>query len=67
MKPITVKELVKECLKQMDAGNGNKVVMIKNDTRFGRYNPVFTLFEDNIDIVKENIKTNNPKDYIMLG
>ena len=67
MKPITVKELVKECLKQMDAGNGNKIVMIKNDIRFGKYNPVFKLFEDNTDIVKENIKTNNPNEYIMLG
>lgn len=67
MKPVTIKDLVIECLKQMDAGNGNKVVMIKNDTRFGKYNPVFGLFEDNTDVVKKNINTNNPKAYIMLG
>lgn len=67
MNPVTVKDLVRECLKQMDAGNGNKVVMIKNDTRFGAYNPVFELFEDNADVVKEKINTSNPKAYIMLG
>lgn len=67
MNPITIKELVKELLKQMDAGNGNKVIMIKNDTRFGKYNPVFNLIEDNTDVVKERINTSNPKGYVLLG
>ena len=67
MNPITIKELVKECLKQMDAGNGNKVIMIKNDTRFGNYNPVFGLFEDNTDVIETKINSSNPKNFILLG
>ena len=66
-KPITVQELVKECLKQMDAGNGDKVVLIKNDTRFGNYNPIFSLFEDNTDIVCQRIKSNSPNLFVTLG
>ena len=46
-KPMTVQDLVKACLKQMDAGNGNKYVMVSNDTRFGNYHPIINLFEDN--------------------
>ena len=67
MNAITVKELVKECLKQMDAGNGNKVILIKNDTRFGNYNPIFSLFNDNTETIKNNVKTSNPNQFIMLG
>ena len=66
-KPITVQDLVKECLKQMDAGNGNKVVLIKNDTRFGNYNPVFELFEDNTDVIKTKVNASNTKNYVLLG
>ena len=67
MNPITIRDLVKECLKQMDAGNGDKVIMIRNDTRFGKYNPVFALIEDNSDIVVEKLNTRNPKGYVLLG
>ncbi len=67
MQAIMIKDLAKEVLKQMDAGNGNKIIMFKNDIRFGAYNPVFGLFEDNIDVVKEKISTKNPDGYILLG
>lgn len=66
-KPITVQELVKECLKQMDAGNGNKYVMVSNDTRFGNYHPIINLFEDNNDVISSKIKTQSPNSMVLLG
>ena len=66
-KPITIQELTRECLKQMDAGNGNKIVMIKNDRRFGEYNPVFSMFEDNAEEITKKMKTANPNLYVTLG
>lgn len=66
-KPMTVADLVKECLKQMDAGNGNKLVMVSNETKWGNYHPIFTLFEDNNDKIKEKIATQNPNSMVLLG
>lgn len=64
---LTLKELAIECLKQVDKGNGERIVMIKNDTRFGNFNPIFNVFEDNDDIVKANVNTGKPSNYILLG
>lgn len=64
---LTLKELAIECLKQVDKGNGERIVMIKNDTRFGNFNPIFNDFNDNDDIVGANVKTAQPSKYILLG
>ena len=66
-KPMTVQDLVKACLKQMDAGNGNKYVMVSNDTRFGNYHPIVISFNDNGDEIMSKINTTNPNSMVLLG
>lgn len=44
MKPITVRELYKECKKQIDKGNGNKVIMLSNDDEGNGYHYMWYLF-----------------------
>lgn len=44
MKPITVKELYKECKKQIDKGNGDKVIMLSNDDEGNGYHYMWYLF-----------------------
>ena len=44
MKPTTVKELYKECKKQIDKGNGDKVIMISNDDEGNGYHYMWYLF-----------------------
>ena len=66
-RPMTVQDLVKACLKQMDAGNGNKYVMVSNDTRFGNYHPIVSLFNDNGDEIMSKINTTNPNSMVLLG
>lgn len=67
MNIITLQALTKMCLKEMDKGNGNKVVMVKNNTRFGNYTPILAEFEDNKDEINKNIKTSSPENFILLG
>ena len=44
MKPITVKELMMLCSKQVQAGNGNKVIMISNDDEGNGYHYLWYSF-----------------------
>lgn len=37
MKPLTVKDLMYACVKEVDKGNGNKVIMISDDDEGNRY------------------------------
>lgn len=66
-KPMTIQDLTRACLKEMDKGNGNKMVMVNNDTQWGYYHPIFLNFEDNIDVINENVNTKNPNSIILLG
>ncbi len=45
MKPITVKELMMLCSKQVQAGNGNKVIMISNDDEGNGYHYLWYSFQ----------------------
>lgn len=44
MKPITVKELKKECDLQIKKGNGDKVIMISDDDEGNGYHYLWYLF-----------------------
>ena len=54
-------------LKEMDKGNGNKVVMVRNNTKFGNFTPILEEFEDKKDEINKNIKTSSPENFILLG
>ena len=44
MKPITVKQLMMLCSKQVQAGNGDKVIMISNDDEGNGYHYLWYSF-----------------------
>lgn len=68
---ITVKELLSACRKQVDKGNGDKVVLITSDDEANAYHTLFCLFTDD----KEEIESastlfqdsNDPNDVVLLG
>lgn len=66
-RPITVQDLARACLKEMDKGNANKLVMVNNDAKWGYYHPLFLSFEDNVDVINKNVNTKNPNSIILLG
>lgn len=43
-KPLTVKQLYSECKKQIDAGNGDKVIMISQDDEGNGYHYLWYSF-----------------------
>ena len=43
-KPLTIKQLYKECKKQIDAGNGDKVIMISDDDEGNGYHYLWYSF-----------------------
>lgn len=55
MKPITVKDLMHECVRQVDKGNGNKVIMISSDDEGNSYHYLWYLFTT-IEEMEEPIK-----------
>ena len=67
MKIITLQELTKMCLKERDKGNGKKVVMVRNNTKFGNYTPILAEFKDKKEEINKNIKTSSPENFILLG
>ena len=67
MKIITLQELTKICLKEMDKGNGKKVVMVRNNTKFGNYTPILAEFKDKKEEINKKIKTSSPENFILLG
>ena len=48
---ITVKELLSACRKQVDKGNGDKVVLITSDDEGNAYHTLFCLFTDDIIVL----------------
>jgi len=68
---ITVKELLGACRKQVDKGNGNKVVLITSDDEGNAYHTLFCLFTDDIEDIKGVSDlfhdSNNPRDVVLLG
>lgn len=68
---ITVKELYNACKKQIEKGNGDKIILITSDDEGNTYHTLFQLFTDD----KEDIKfvselfqdSNNPDDAVLLG
>lgn len=45
MKPLTVKELMMLCSKQVQKGNGDKVIMISNDDEGNGYHYLWYAFQ----------------------
>ena len=71
MKPITIKELYEECKKQVEKGNGNKVIMLSDDDEGNGYHYCWYLFSTPDDVMLEDYlidKGNAEKeDTIILG
>lgn len=71
MKPITIKELYEECKKQIEKGNGNKVIMLSDDDEGNGYHYCWYLFSTPDDVMLEDYlidKRNAEKDdTIILG
>ena len=68
---ITVKELMSACRKQIDKGNGDKVVLITSDDEGNAYHTLYCLFTDDKEEI-ESVSTlfqdsNNPDDVVLLG
>lgn len=57
MKALTVKELYKECEKQMRKGNGNKTIMISSDDEGNSYHYLWYAFTP-MEIMEEPIEFN---------
>lgn len=51
-KPFTVKQLYKECKKQIDAGNGDKVIMLSQDDEGNGYHYLWYSFTRIADFEK---------------
>jgi len=45
--PLTVKELLKECTKQVASGNGDKYIFISADDEGNYFHPLFYTFTPN--------------------
>ena len=58
MKPITIEELYKECIKQIKKGNGEKVIMISNDDEGNGYHYMWYAFCTPEDVYLENYMLN---------
>lgn len=71
MKPLTIKELKKECDKQIKLGNGDKVIMISQDDEGNGYHYLWYTFSTlsdmfvNEDEINEEIA--KKEDTIILG
>lgn len=55
MKPLTVKDLMKECEKQIKNGNGDKVIMITSDDEGNSYHYLWYSFTT-IEEMEEPVK-----------
>lgn len=49
MNGLTVKQLAKACLEQIEKGNGDKVIQITQDDEGNGYHTLFYQFTDNVD------------------
>lgn len=60
MKAMTVKDLMHECVRQVDKGNGNKVIMISSDDEGNSYHYLWYKFTT-IEEMEEPIEINGKK------
>ena len=71
MKPLTVKELFKECEKEIKRGNGNKVIMLSDDDEGNGYHYCWYSFSDIEDFTYYDFDINEKiakkEDTIILG
>lgn len=71
MKPLTINELYKECKKQIDEGNGNKVVMLSDDDEGNGFHYCWYTFspadETVMDTYMIDEKVAKIEDTIILG
>lgn len=52
-KPLTVKELYQECRKEINNGNGDKVIMISNDDEGNGYHYLWYSFTNEVGEIME--------------
>lgn len=52
MKPLTIKQLYQECRKQINNGNGDKVIMISQDDEGNGYHYLWYSFTEATEIDK---------------
>lgn len=64
MKLLTINDLMKECIKQINKGNGNKVIMISNDDEGNGYHYLWYTFETTEDFDKQIEEVNLPQEYM---
>ena len=71
MKPLTIKELKKECDKQIKLGNGDKVIMISKDDEGNGYHYLWYTFSTLSDMFVNEDEINEEiakyEDIIILG
>lgn len=68
---VSVKELLSACRKQVDKGNGDKVILITSDDEGNAYHTLFCLFTDDIEDIQGVSglfqDSNNPEKVVLLG
>lgn len=70
---FTVNELLSACKKQVEKGNGNKVIIVGDDNEGNGYHELGFLFTDDKEFIEEVIdeiydtSENDPKKIIILG
>ena len=64
---MTVKELLKLCVKQIAKGNGDKIILISNDDEGNGFHDL--IYEFTEDVAGNDIwgEISNPQDKIILG
>lgn len=71
MKPLTIKELYKECEEQIKKGNGNKVILLSDDDEGNGYHYCWYSFSELEDLLIENYMIKDTiaskEDTIVLG
>lgn len=68
---VSVKELLSACRRQVDKGNGDKVVLITSDDEANAYHTLICLFNDDKEEI-ESVSTlfqdlNDPNNVVLLG
>ena len=63
MKPLTVNDLMKECIKEINKGNGNKIIMISDDDEGNGFHYLWYNFETVEDFDKQIEECGLPEEY----
>ena len=71
MSGITVKELAAACAKQLEKGNGDKIVLLSGDDEGNSFHTLFYLFTDKTEDIKPLLEYDHDghdvKDVVILG